>query len=51
MGMTDTTDRFIYAKNVVAQSLKKKPGAWFWYGKLTWSVRLLNLLTGGTIWV
>ncbi|KAI1817116.1 hypothetical protein GGS20DRAFT_575036 [Poronia punctata] len=46
----DTTDRFVYAKNVVAQSLKRSPPAWFWYGKSTLSVRILTALAWRTIW-
>ncbi|KAI5867519.1 NAD(P)-binding protein [Durotheca rogersii] len=46
----DTTDRFVYAHNVVAQSLKPSPPAWFWYGKATFIIRMLDALAFRTIW-
>lgn len=46
-----TTDRFEYAKHVVAESLKPAPSAWFWYGKSTLSVRILTMFARRTIWV
>ncbi|KAH8781185.1 hypothetical protein F5883DRAFT_168950 [Diaporthe sp. PMI_573] len=46
----NTTDRFDYARNIVAQSLKPAPPAWFWYGKATLSVRILTTFAWRTIW-
>ncbi|KAF2685184.1 NAD(P)-binding protein [Lentithecium fluviatile CBS 122367] len=37
-----TTDRFDYASNVVAQSLKSSPKAWFWYGSATTIIRFFD---------
>ncbi|PHH81252.1 hypothetical protein CDD82_1191 [Ophiocordyceps australis] len=45
----DTTSRFVYAEQVVAQSLKKAPTAWFWYGKQTFTVWLLDAFGWRTI--
>lgn len=45
-----TTNRFEYAKYVVAESLKPAPSAWFWYGKSTLSVRILTTFAWRTIW-
>ncbi|KAI0532999.1 hypothetical protein GGR58DRAFT_488365 [Xylaria digitata] len=36
------TDRFEYAANVVAQSLKSSPAAWFWYGSSTRVIRFFD---------
>ncbi|KAI2618199.1 NAD(P)-binding protein [Hypoxylon sp. NC1633] len=44
------TDRFKYAENVVAQSLKKAPPAWFWYGSFTGTIRFLDTFGWRTIW-
>ncbi|RYP54382.1 hypothetical protein DL768_000799 [Monosporascus sp. mg162] len=38
----ETTDRFEYATNVVAHSLKSSPSAWFWYGKTTSIIRFFD---------
>ncbi|KAJ2999378.1 hypothetical protein NUW58_g14 [Xylaria curta] len=46
----DTTNRFVYAKNVVAQSVKTSPPAWFWYGKTTTVIRLLDTFWFRTVW-
>ncbi|KAK0634887.1 hypothetical protein B0T17DRAFT_623040 [Bombardia bombarda] len=46
----NTTDRFVYAENVVGQSLKPHPPAWFWYGNTTLLVRLLDTFAWHTIW-
>jgi 1-acylglycerone phosphate reductase len=48
---SETTDRFIYAENVVAQSLKSTSPAWFWYGINTATVRLIDMFAWRTIWV
>ncbi|TGJ82157.1 hypothetical protein E0Z10_g6605 [Xylaria hypoxylon] len=39
---TQFTDRFEYAANVVAQSLKSSPTAWFWYGSSTSVIRFFD---------
>ncbi|KAI0174348.1 hypothetical protein BJ166DRAFT_511922 [Pestalotiopsis sp. NC0098] len=44
------TDRFQYAANVVAQTLKSCPSAWFWYGSFTWLTRFLDTFAWRTIW-
>ncbi|MCJ1468414.1 hypothetical protein MMC07_007042 [Pseudocyphellaria aurata] len=36
------TDRFKYATNVVAQSLKSTPPAWYWFGSFTGLTRCLD---------
>ncbi|KAI1358230.1 hypothetical protein F5Y08DRAFT_322364 [Xylaria arbuscula] len=36
------TSRFDYAANVVAQSLKSSPTAWFWYGSSTRIIRFFD---------
>ncbi|KAI0200237.1 NAD(P)-binding protein [Astrocystis sublimbata] len=46
----DSTNRFVYAKHVVAQSLKSSPPAWYWYGNATLSIRFLTSFGWGTIW-
>ncbi|KAI1499775.1 hypothetical protein F5X99DRAFT_430291 [Biscogniauxia marginata] len=46
----DTTDRFVYAQNVVAQSLRSSPPAWFWFGKATLIIRILDTFAFRTIW-
>jgi 1-acylglycerone phosphate reductase len=45
------TDRFQYATNVVAQSLKPRPSAWFWYGSFTGLTWFLDTFAWRTIWV
>ncbi|KAI1771741.1 hypothetical protein F4818DRAFT_428916 [Hypoxylon cercidicola] len=44
------TDRFLYAKNVVAQTLKPSPPAWFWYGSFTRMIRFLDTFGPRTVW-
>ncbi|KAH6638605.1 hypothetical protein BKA67DRAFT_652063 [Truncatella angustata] len=44
------TDRFKYATNVVAQSLKASPPAWFWYGSFTGMIRFLDTFGWRTVW-
>ncbi|KAH9890258.1 hypothetical protein F4778DRAFT_753135 [Xylariomycetidae sp. FL2044] len=46
----NTTDRFEYAEKVVLQCLSSSPPAWFWYGKTTLFVRLLDTFAWRTIW-
>ncbi|KAI1424727.1 NAD(P)-binding protein [Xylaria sp. FL1777] len=46
----NTTDRFAYAKRVVQKSLSLHPPAWFWCGKATFIVRLLDTVGWRTIW-
>jgi hypothetical protein len=48
---SETTDRFIYAVNVVAQSLKSTSPAWFSYGINTAVVRLLDMFAWRTVWM
>ncbi|KAI0879959.1 uncharacterized protein GGS22DRAFT_193735 [Annulohypoxylon maeteangense] len=48
-----STNRFDYAANVVSQSLKSSPPAWFWYGSFTVLVRFLDTLgwrTDSMLW-
>ncbi|KAI3327610.1 NAD(P)-binding protein [Xylariaceae sp. AK1471] len=45
-----TTDRFKYAENVVRQSLRSSPPAWFWYGSFTTLTRLLDTFGWRTVW-
>ncbi|OQE43596.1 hypothetical protein PENCOP_c003G00519 [Penicillium coprophilum] len=45
------TDRFKYATNVVAQSLRPRPSAWFWYGSSTGLIWFLDTFAWRTIWV
>ncbi|KAG9231667.1 hypothetical protein BJ875DRAFT_468856 [Amylocarpus encephaloides] len=45
-----TTDRSVYAQNVVSQSLKSSPTAWFWFGNATFITRLLDAIAPRTIW-
>ncbi|KAF7863845.1 hypothetical protein EAF04_006810 [Stromatinia cepivora] len=45
-----TTNRFIYAGNVVTQSLKSSPPAWFWTGSATRIIRFLDTFAFRTIW-
>ncbi|KAI5854489.1 NAD(P)-binding protein [Durotheca rogersii] len=44
------TDRFQYATNVVAESLKASPSAWFWYGSFTRMIRFLDTFGWRTVW-
>ncbi|KAL3477597.1 hypothetical protein BJX99DRAFT_257202 [Aspergillus californicus] len=44
-----TTDRFAYAKNVVNQSLKSSPPAWFWTGSQSGLIRFLDAFFPRTI--
>ncbi|KAI1660865.1 hypothetical protein F4813DRAFT_400056 [Daldinia decipiens] len=44
------TDRFKYAANVVAQTLKRSPPAWFWYGSFTGMIRFLDTFGWRTVW-
>ncbi|KAF2792194.1 NAD(P)-binding protein [Melanomma pulvis-pyrius CBS 109.77] len=44
------TDRFDYAANVVAQSLRSKPPAWFWYGSYTRMTWFYDIFGWRTIW-
>ncbi|RDA93282.1 hypothetical protein CP533_2049 [Ophiocordyceps camponoti-saundersi (nom. inval.)] len=46
----ETTDRFDYAANVVAQSLRPSPAAWFWYGKATSIIRFFDTFAWRTFW-
>ncbi|KAI0430784.1 hypothetical protein F5Y09DRAFT_306868 [Xylaria sp. FL1042] len=44
------TDRFEYAANVVAQSLKSSPSAWFWYGGSSGIIRFFDMFAPRTFW-
>nr|BDX35604.1 short-chain dehydrogenase/reductase StrD [Stachybotrys sp.] len=44
------TDRFKYARNVVATTLKSSPPAWFWYGSFTGLARFLDTFGWRTVW-
>lgn len=46
----ETTDRFEYAANVVGQSLKSTPSAWFWYGRATGIIRFFDTVAPRTFW-
>ncbi|RDA83520.1 hypothetical protein CP532_4157 [Ophiocordyceps camponoti-leonardi (nom. inval.)] len=46
----ETTDRFDYAANVVSQSLRPSPVAWFWYGKATSIIRFFDTFAWRTFW-
>ncbi|KAL7944090.1 NAD(P)-binding protein [Trichoderma barbatum] len=45
-----TTSRFEYASNVVSQSLRPSPAAWFWTGSATGIIRFLDMFAWRTIW-
>ncbi|TIC98951.1 NADPH-dependent 1-acyldihydroxyacetone phosphate reductase [Colletotrichum higginsianum] len=49
-GPRGATDRFDYATNVVAQSLKSSPPSWFWYGSFTGVTRFLDMFCWRTVW-
>ncbi|KAJ8114309.1 hypothetical protein ONZ43_g4935 [Nemania bipapillata] len=44
------TDRFKYAKNVVATSLQTAPPAWYWYGSHTSLTRFFDTFGWRTVW-
>ncbi|KAI0427505.1 NAD(P)-binding protein [Xylaria sp. FL1042] len=46
----ETTNRFLYAEKVVAESLKSSPSAWFWYGNTTAFVRFFDVVGFRTVW-
>ncbi|KAK9778151.1 putative Short-chain dehydrogenase fogD [Seiridium cardinale] len=46
----NTTNRFKFAENVVSQTLKVAPPAWFWYGNTTLVVWLLDTFAWRTVW-
>ena len=46
----ETTPRSVYAKNVVSQCLRKRPVAWFWFGKTTTLVRFVDIFGFRTLW-
>ncbi|KAL7931841.1 NAD(P)-binding protein [Trichoderma chlorosporum] len=45
-----TTSRFEYAEDVVSQSLRSSPVAWFWTGSATGIIRFLDMFAWRTIW-
>ncbi|KAF9771640.1 hypothetical protein IL306_010696 [Fusarium sp. DS 682] len=46
----NATDRFKLAQNIVNQSLKKRPYAWFWYGSFSSLTRFLDTFAWRTVW-
>ncbi|KAK8067434.1 hypothetical protein PG996_006546 [Apiospora saccharicola] len=44
------TDRFKYASNVVAMSMRSAPPAWFWYGSFTFLTRFLDIFGWRRVW-
>ena len=51
MDLGGATDRFKYAANVVSQTLKSNPPAWYWYGSFTGLTRFLDTFAWRTVWV
>ncbi|KAF5544158.1 1-acyldihydroxyacetone-phosphate reductase [Fusarium phyllophilum] len=47
----NATDRLELAENVVKESLKNHPSAWFWYGSFSTLTRFLDTFAWRTIWV
>lgn len=47
----DTTDRHIYAKKVVPQSLRAYPPAWYWVGSTSGIVWFMDIFGFRTAWV
>ncbi|KAL9595236.1 MAG: hypothetical protein Q9219_006570 [cf. Caloplaca sp. 3 TL-2023] len=47
----NTTHRDVYARRVVAQTLKSAPPAWFWVGDTTGIVRFMDVFGFRTVWV
>ncbi|PTB37190.1 uncharacterized protein TrAFT101_010924 [Trichoderma asperellum] len=45
-----TTSRFVYASNVVSQSLRSSPVPWLWTGSATAIIRFLDMFAWRTIW-
>ncbi|KAL0475560.1 hypothetical protein QR685DRAFT_432005 [Neurospora intermedia] len=43
------TDRFVYAKNVVGESLRKSPTTWFWTGSYSGVIRFLHTFFPKTV--
>ncbi|KAF5688763.1 1-acyldihydroxyacetone-phosphate reductase [Fusarium denticulatum] len=46
----NATDRLELAENVVKESLKNHPSAWFWYGSFSSLTRFLDTFAWRTIW-
>ncbi|KAF5643484.1 1-acyldihydroxyacetone-phosphate reductase [Fusarium tjaetaba] len=46
----NATDRLELAENVVKESLKNRPSAWFWYGSFSTLTRFLDTFAWRTIW-
>ncbi|KKY17672.1 putative short chain dehydrogenase [Diplodia seriata] len=46
----ETTDRFVYARRVVAQSLKSRPPAWAFIGNVTGLVRFFDIFGFRRVW-
>ncbi|CVK95990.1 related to 1-acyldihydroxyacetone-phosphate reductase [Fusarium mangiferae] len=47
----NATDRLELAENVVKESLKSRPSAWFWFGSFSTLTRFLDTFAWRTIWV
>ncbi|KAF4499908.1 short-chain dehydrogenase reductase family [Fusarium agapanthi] len=47
----NATDRLELAENVVKESLKNHPSAWFWFGSFSTLTRFLDTFAWRTIWV
>ncbi|KAG4271455.1 hypothetical protein FPRO06_12148 [Fusarium proliferatum] len=46
----NATDRLELAENVVKESLKSRPSAWFWFGSFSTLTRFLDTFAWRTIW-
>ncbi|KAF5558960.1 short-chain dehydrogenase reductase family [Fusarium mexicanum] len=47
----NATDRLELAENVVKESLKNRPSAWFWFGSFSTLTRFIDTFARRTIWV
>ncbi|VTT79566.1 unnamed protein product [Fusarium fujikuroi] len=47
----NATDRLELAENVVKESLKSRPSAWFWFGSFSTLTRFLDTFAWRAIWV
>lgn len=47
----NATDRLELAENVVKESLKSRPSAWFWFGSFSTLTKFLDTFAWRTIWV
>lgn len=51
ISLENATDRLELAENVVKESLKSRPSAWFWFGSFSTLTRFLDTFAWRTIWV